>query len=280
MIRYLQKLKHKKGFTLVEMTVVIAIISVLAAMMIPSLSQYVTKAKVTAANASASSIRKNVEAYMLELALQGKGLKRGSGINAQLIFMVKNHTWMCKAECKIKIGSGFSNDTDGSKTFNDHRNWWDGNKIKLLTDNVNRAWPNHLLALCRVVADCCVDIDTGFVECFFTNGVCRGVVYIPGWDYAWPDSNWNEVPSTIRQSMQGWNNSKGGCRPLLTKGRYEDGNNYPNGAYAIPEMKPWQGVWPEVVDDRVWADGIAGVDLYGYINGTSPPVGFTSTRRG
>ena len=46
----------KKGFTLIEMIVVIAIIGVLAAILIPAMLGYIKKSKITSANSAAKSV--------------------------------------------------------------------------------------------------------------------------------------------------------------------------------------------------------------------------------
>ncbi|CAK3015205.1 type IV pilus assembly protein PilA [Vibrio crassostreae] len=61
-----KKRTNQKGFTLIELMIVVAVIGVLSAIAIPQYQKYVAKAEVASALATATGVKTNVEAYSVE----------------------------------------------------------------------------------------------------------------------------------------------------------------------------------------------------------------------
>ena len=58
---------NKKGFTLVELVVVIAIIGTLAAILVPTMMSYIKKAKLKSANSNAKIVFNTVNAVVTDM---------------------------------------------------------------------------------------------------------------------------------------------------------------------------------------------------------------------
>ena len=87
----------KKGFTLIELIVVIAIIGVLAAILVPAMLGYVKKSKVTTANTTAKSLYNAVNTSLVDLDTEDTDIKSisgctsKSGMNSTLLSKVYNY---------------------------------------------------------------------------------------------------------------------------------------------------------------------------------------------
>ena len=81
MKQLMKKLKEKKGFTLIEMIIVIAIIAILIALIAPNLQKYLNTAKQTTVNAAAKTIYTSANTYLVELYTEGNPYGDGDWTN-------------------------------------------------------------------------------------------------------------------------------------------------------------------------------------------------------
>lgn len=68
------KTTKAKGFTLIELIVVIAIIGVLAAILVPTMLGYVTKSRCSSANANAKSLFNAINSSLVDLDSEGENV--------------------------------------------------------------------------------------------------------------------------------------------------------------------------------------------------------------
>ena len=101
---------NKKGFTLVEMIVVITIIGVLAAILIPMVIGYVLQSRISAANYGASRIKDSITYFLTEADCKGYGMPLSKDITCDLDIVINNGVWtITMPEESVSVFSETSN---------------------------------------------------------------------------------------------------------------------------------------------------------------------------
>lgn len=173
MIKFFQKLKAKKGFTLVELIVVIAIIGVLAAILVPTMLGYVTSSRVTSSNSTAASLKNNIDNFLTACDTSGYGMLKGSGNTTTLTITVSGGLWTV------------SNGTSASFRNGNGKTWAGAGSGSAGDSKVGVTAPEQLLAI--ELADLFPEVQSGAIGAWLEGGKCMAVTYTAD-DETAPDS--------------------------------------------------------------------------------------------
>ena len=175
MIKKLQKLKAKKGFTLVELIVVIAIIGVLAAILIPTMLGFVTSSRVTSANSTAAAIKKQIDNFLTDADTAGYGMKQSASAKMNIVFSVDDTgSWTTTLE----TGAYTPSDYKASDTFKNAKEWGETGKATGIKKTTSKATAKNAVERLTIdLASVFPDIKNSYIFAYCEGGKTLYVAY-------------------------------------------------------------------------------------------------------
>lgn len=218
-IRHLHK---KKGFTIVELVVVMAVIGVLAAILVPVLLGVTIRANIGSANSTASEIKKQI-GYFLTMADANRKNYMLMGEECREVFTltVSDGNWHIDA---AQNPSAFSPDTV---------TWGNAADVDESTTTTSSQYGEELLGM--YLKNCFPELRNGVIRANCIKGVCVSAWYTPdttdisdindvpqfGTTAAWVDENGDEITKYRWDGTQAGVSADGyiiGTAPMLDLG--------------------------------------------------------------
>lgn len=190
----IRQLHKKKGFTIVELVVVMAVIGVLAAILVPVLLGVTIRANIGSANSTASEIKKQIGYFLTMTDADHKNyMLMSDGCREAFTFTVKDGNWHIDA---AQNPSAFSPDTV---------TWGNAADVDESTTTTSSQYGEELLGM--YLKSCFPELRNGVIRANCIKGVCVSVWYTPdttdisdindvpqfGTTAAWVDDNGDEI---------------------------------------------------------------------------------------